>query len=68
MRRLSRVQRLKRRLERVANHRHYHRAHSIAYLCYYGAALFEDRGAKLIIVTALFVFVGLHAVLGDAGE
>lgn len=64
MRRLSRVQKLKRRLERVAHHRHYKHAHGLAYLCYYGAALLEDRGFKLVIVTALFLFVGISSFAG----
>jgi len=41
--------------KRTSQHGVLHHAHNLAYCCYYGIALAEDRGAKLVVITILFL-------------
>jgi hypothetical protein len=49
----------------VHHHRLFQHSHHLAYCVYYGIALAEDRGIKLIVVGVVFVAAILTAVTGE---
>ena len=45
----------RKRVGRASHTKAVHHAHNVAYCVYYGIALAEDRGLKLVVVTVIFL-------------